>query len=217
MLKFGLLCLVLIYVLGFPFYLSAQESLSKPNFNGKNSSFLKLLEKRRTHRQFSLKEIPSQQISELLWAANGVNDSTSGKRTVPSAYNWHGVSVYAATSKGLYLYEPNRHSLIKISGKDIRAFTGSQDFVQHAPITFIYVADFSKMNPKSTTMTDEKRYFLSSIEAGCICQNVYLYCASEGLNTVVRDLVDREALTKQMEVLKSGQKILLVQTVGYPE
>lgn len=221
MLKLRLLCLCLITVFAFSFLLSAQEikteSLPKPNINGRDSSILKLLENRRTHRQFSSKEISAQQLSEMLWCANGVNDSASGKRTVPSAYNWHGVSLYAATPHGLFLYKPDSHSLKKISNKDLRAFTGSQDFVKHAPLTLIYVADFGKMNPKSKTMTDEKRLFLSAIEAGCMVQSVYLYCAYEGLNTVVRDMVDREALANQMEVLKPEQKIVIVQTVGYPE
>ena len=221
MIKSKLLCICLIAVFVFPFYMQAQElkteTLPKPNFSGRNSYLLNLLEKRRTHRQFNSKEIPLQQISELLWCANGVNDSASGKHTMPSAYNWHGVSVYAATQNGLFLYEPRQHALIKLSGKDLRIFTGSQDFVKYAPLTLIYVADFSKMNPKSGTMTDDKRFFLSAIEAGCITQNVYLYCASEGLNTVVRDMVDRNSLAKQMEVLKPEQKIVIVQTVGYPD
>ncbi len=221
MLKFRLLCLCLITVFAFSFLLSAQEikteSLPKPNINGRNSSILKLLENRRTHRQFSTKEISAQQLSEILWCANGVNDTISGKRTVPSAYNWHGVTVYAAASNGLFIYEPNEHSLNKISDKDIRTFTGSQDFVKRAPLTLIYVADFGKMNPKSKTMNDDKRLFLSAIEAGCMVQSVYLYCASEGLNTVVRDMVDRDALAKQMEVLKPKQKIVIVQTIGYQD
>ncbi len=221
MLKLRLLCLCIITVFAFSFFASAQkiktENLPKPNFSGKNSSLLKLLENRRTHRKFSSREIPLQQLSEMLWCANGVNDSSSGKRTVPSAHNWHGVTVYAATSNGLFLYEPNEHSLNKISGKDIRTFTGSQDFVKRAPLTLIYVADFGKMNPKSKTMNDEKRLFLSAIEAGCMVQSVYLYCASEGLNTVVRDMVDRKALAKQMDILKPEQKIVIVQTIGYQD
>ncbi len=221
MIKFRLIALCLITVLVLPILLSAQEiktgALPQPEFNGKNSSLLKLLEKRRSHRQFGSEEISRQQLSELLWAANGINDSASGKRTVPSAYNWHGVSVYAALPTGLFLYEPERHSLTIVSEKDLRAYTGSQDFVKRAPLNLIYVADFSKMSPVSKTMTDEKRLFLSALETGCMVQNVYLYCASEGLNAVVRDMVDREELAKQMEVLKPEQKIIIVQTVGYPD
>jgi len=221
MLKLKSLYIFIIIILIFSIYLSAQvlssEILPAPGFNGKNTHIFKLLEKRRTHRQFSKKEIPSRVLSELLWSANGVNDSASGKRTVPSAYNWHGISVYAATKKGLYLYMPANHSLIKISDNDLREFTGSQDFVKDAPLTLIFVADLSKMSPKSNSMTDDKRIFLSAIEAGCACQNVYLYCASEGLNSVIRDLVDRETLAIHMEILKPDQRIVITQTVGYPE
>ena len=211
-------CLIFIFI--FPIFCSAQQqktiSLPKPAFNGKDSSFFSLLKIRRSNRSFDSTEIPLQVLSELLWAADGINDTASGKRTAPSAHNWQTISIYVAASNGLYLYEPKSHSLIQITDKDIRKFTGSQNFVTEAPTTFIYVADFGKMDPQSKSMTEKDRIFLSSIEAGSISQNVYLYCASEGLNVVVHDLNDREELAKQMGELTPEQKIIIAQTVGYP-
>jgi nitroreductase len=193
------------------------EILPKPNFDGKDSSLLSLLKIRRTNRSFDSTEIPPQVLSELLWSADGINDSASGKRTAPSAHNWQTISIYIAEANGLYLYDPKSHSLIQISGKDIRKYTGSQTFVTEAPATFIYVADFGKMDLHSKSMTDKDRIFFASIEAGCISQNVYLYCASEGLNVVVHDLNDRNGLAEQMGVLTPDQKIIITQTVGYPK
>jgi nitroreductase len=219
LLRLFILCIISVFI--FSIAGSAQqqktEALPKPAFDGKNSSLLSLLKIRRTNRSFDTKEIPPQVLSELLWAADGINDSVSGKRTVPSAHNWQTISVYLATANGLYLYEAKDHSLIQISDKDIRKFAGSQTFVKDAPVTLIYVADFGKMDANSKTMTDKDRIFLASIEAGSISQNVYLYCASEGLNTVVHDLNDRDGLIQQMQVLKPDQKIIIAQTVGYPK
>ena len=211
-------CLIFIFIFSRACLAQQQksETLPKPAFDGKNSSLLSLLKIRRKNRSFDSTEIPPQVLSELLWSADGINDSASGKRTVPSAHNWQTITIYIAAANGLYLYEPKGHSLIQISEKDIRKFTGSQNFVMEAPATFIYVADFGKMDPHSKSMTDKDRIFLASIEAGCISQNVYLYCASEGLNVVVHDLNDRDGLAEQMGVLTPDQKIIIAQTVGYP-
>jgi nitroreductase len=94
---------------------------------------------------------------------------------------------------------------------DIRAETGRQDFVEVAPVNLIYVADLSKMGEAPADVKD----FYSAADTGFISQNVYLYCASEGLATVVRGLVDREKLGQVME-LRDDQKVVFAQTVGYP-
>lgn len=112
---------------------------------------------------------------------------------------------------GLYLYLPKQNSLKLILSKDIRALTGKQDFVATAPVNLIYVADYSRMNG---AVKDKDLY--SAMDAGFISQNVYLYCASEGLATVVRGWVDKEALGKAMG-LSAEQMIVITQTVGYGE
>jgi SagB-type dehydrogenase family enzyme len=148
----------------------------------------------------------------LLWAACGINRPESGKRTAPSAVNWQEIDVYMADQEGLFLYDGKDHTLKPILKKDIRALTGKQAFVAEAPINLIYVADFSKMGGGSA----EEKNFYSAVDTGFISQNVYLYCASEGLSTVVRGSVDRDALSQIMK-LSSKQKVILVQTVGYPK
>jgi SagB-type dehydrogenase family enzyme len=170
---------------------------------------MQALKQRKSNREFSDKELPQQVLSDLLWAAFGINRPDSGKRTAPSAYNLQEVDIFVAMQKGLYVYEPKQHTLKPVSKEDIRGVTGKQDFVAIAPVNLIYVADYSRMEKAG----DEKDLY-SAIDTGFIAQNVYLYCASEGLATVTRGWVDKEALGKSMN-LGPEQRIVLTQTVGY--
>jgi len=146
-----------------------------------------------------------------LWAASGVNRPDSGKRTAPSAVNWQELDIYVATAEGLYLYDAKSHRLNPILSEDIRALTGRQPFVREAPVNLVYVADFSRMGRG----TNEEKEFYPAADTGFIAQNVYLFCSSEGLATVVRASIDRPALAKVMK-LRPDQKITLAQSVGYP-
>lgn len=122
------------------------------------------------------------------------------------------MDVYAALPEGLFLYDAKANTLKPVEDKDLRVLTGKQDFVGKAPLNLIYVADFAKMT--NTSDADKMRY--SAAHAGFMAENVYLYCASEGLGAVVRALFDGPALEKAMK-LRSDQKVILCQTVGYPK
>jgi SagB-type dehydrogenase family enzyme len=199
----------------FAAFTSAEElkpiQLPKPQVDG-GRPLMKVLKDRSSSRSFSKDKLPVQVLSNLLWAASGINRTDTGKRTAPSAMNWQEVDIYVAMSEGLYLYDPEGHILKPVLSGDIRAVTGRQDFVKDAPVNLIYVADFSRMG----TAAKEDREIYSAADTGFISQNVYLYCASEGLATVVRGSVDRQALAKVMR-LRPDQKIILAQTVGYPK
>ena len=169
------------------------------------------LMRRQTSREFSPKELPETVLSSLLWAAFGINRPQSHKRTAPSAHDWEEMDIYGAMAKGLYVYDAQLLTLKQVVAKDLRAQTGIQPYVAAAPLDLIYVADLSRMAQASP---EEKQWY-SGPDAGFIAQNVYLYCASEGLATVVRALVDRPALAKAMG-LKPEQQIVLAQSVGYP-
>ncbi|UCF71727.1 MAG: SagB/ThcOx family dehydrogenase [candidate division WOR-3 bacterium] len=172
---------------------------------------MEVLADRRSSRQFSRKEISLQVLSDMLWAAWGVNRPESGKRTAPSAVNWQEIDIYVSTANGLYRYDAFRHVLVHVSPDDVRGATGTQEFVRDAPINLVFVADYSRMGRVSQRNKD----FYSAADAGFISQNVYLYCASAGLATVVRGALDRVELAKKMK-LAPEQKIILAQTVGYP-
>lgn len=172
---------------------------------------MQVLKDRSTTRDFSPERLPAQLLSNLLWAAFGVNRPDSGKRTAPSAMNWQEIDVYVATANGLYVYDANRNQLSPILRDDVRAQTGTQSFVKDAPVNLVYVASLGKTRGNAV-----ERDMYVAADAGFIAQNVYLFCASERLATVVRGSVDRPTLAKIMR-LSPDQRIILVQTVGYPK
>jgi SagB-type dehydrogenase family enzyme len=185
--------------------------LPAPRTSG-GKPLMQALKDRHSSREFSGRELPLEVLSSLLWAAFGINRPKSGGRTAPSAHDWEEIDVYVATAKGLYLYEPRDHALKEILAQDVRAKTGMQPFVEEAPVNLVYVADLTRM----TEATPEDKAWYSGPDAGFIAQNVYLFCASEGLAVVVRGMVDRRALGKLMS-LTPEEKIILAQTVGYPK
>ena len=173
---------------------------------------MQALKLRQSSRSFDTRPLPVQELSNLVWAADGINRPESGKRTAPSARNFQEVDIYVALPEGLYLYEANTHSLTPIVAEDLRAMTGVQAFVADAPLNLVYVADLARMGNASE---DDKRLY-SGTDVGVIVQNVYLYCASQGLAVVVRASVDRAPLAEAMK-LRPEQRIILSQTVGYPK
>ncbi len=172
---------------------------------------MQALKLRQSTREFSSRKLPLGVLSNLLWAAWGINRPESGKRTAPSASNREEIDIYVATADGLYLYDAKNHSLQPVLTGDVRSQTGTQAYVQTAPVNLVYVADFAKMGSEAL---DEK-VFYSACDTGFISQNVYLYSASEGLATVVRGSIDRSALAKAMK-LRPEQHITLSQSIGYP-
>lgn len=171
---------------------------------------MEAIAKRRSEREFSRTELPLPMLSSLLWAANGVNRPDGG-RTAPSAMHAQEIDIYVALPSGAYLYDADANELQLVAGSDLRRVTGYQDFVDEAPIDLIYVADHAHMG----AVPAERRAAYSAVCAGAIAQNVYLYCASEGLATVVRGWFDHEALARALG-LSADEHVLLAQTVGYP-
>ena len=171
---------------------------------------IQTLKLRRSTREYSDRPLPAQVLSDLLWAAFGIN-RPSGDRTAPYWRHIMVIDVYAAMADGVWLYEPKRHVLLQHLRADIRAQTGLQDFVADAPLNLVYVAHGERMRDISA---DERRLY-ASVDAGFIGQNVYLFCASEGLATVFRGAVDYEKLNHTMQ-LGADQFVTFAQTVGYP-
>jgi nitroreductase len=179
---------------------------------GGGSPLMQLLWKRKSSREFSPKPLPVEVLSNLLWAGFGIN-RPDGKRTAPSAMNWQDVDIYVILSNALYLYDAKANQLKLILAEDLRGLAGTQPFVKEAPVNLIYVSDYAKMGDK---IPNELKILFSGAHAGFISQNIYLYCASEGLATVVRAYIDIPALSKVMR-LRPDQKIILAQSVGYPK
>ncbi len=193
-------------------FAQAEQTIKLPPANKEGGKpLMQALNERRSGREFSPEKLPLPVLSNLLWAACGINRAT-GQRTAPSANNKQEIDVYAALPEGLYLYDAKAHELKLVVAEDLRAATGGQDFVKEAPVNLIYVADLSKAGRSKP----EDVEFYTGANTAFIAQNVYLFCASEGLSSVVRAGVDREALAQAMK-LRPDQKIALAQSVGYPK
>jgi SagB-type dehydrogenase family enzyme len=207
---------LMIAVLGilFSYYNSYSQNesdiiLPTPVKNG-GKPLMDALNARSSAREFSAKELSKQELSDLLWAANGINRPETGKKTAPTARNWQDTEVWLILRSGIYQYLPKEHKLILKKTGNYMKNTGKQDFVENAALNLVYICDTSKME---TDSKDDKLLY-AGIHTGCIVQNVYLWCASAGLNTVTRRFVDIESLHKVMELNKE-QMIILAQTVGF--
>jgi nitroreductase len=168
------------------------------------------LKLRRSTREYSDRSLPAQVLSDLLWAAFGVN-RPSGDRTAPYWRHVMVMDIYVAMAEGVWLYKPKAHALLPHMKDDIRAETGLQDFVGTAPLNLVYVAHGERM----TDISAEDRRLYASVDTGFIGQNVYLFCASEGLATVFRGAVDCPKLARRLQ-LPDKQFVTFAQTVGYP-
>lgn len=173
---------------------------------------MQALRLRQSQRSFDPAPLPMQTLSNLLWAAAGVNRTDLGGRTAPSAMNAQEVDVYVALPVGLYLYEPVHHRLLMVRDVDVRRVTGYQDFVDLAPLDLVYVAHHARMLLVPAAQRDAYAW----LAAGAMAQNASLYCASAGLATVIRAWIARDALAQAMG-LTPDEQVLVAQTVGFPK
>lgn len=179
----------------------------------RGTNVMKAFANRHSDREFSTKELSKQDLSDLLWAANGVNRPSDGKRTAPSALNKQDIDIYVFTAKGVYLYEATKHLLKPIASGDHRdAVAGGQDFVRTAPVCLVFVSDLSRFGRAA----DERVKLMAAMDAGIVSQNVNLFCAGMGLSTVPRASMDTAAL-KRLLKLSETQLPLMNNPVGYPK
>jgi nitroreductase len=178
------------------------------------ASLMRALKERRSVREYDTLPLTRRQLSELLWAANGVNRD-DGKRTAPAAVNQQMVDIFVILPVGAFLYDAPGGRLVPVAAGDYREMAGRQEFVTTAPVNLVYVADPArfKSRPGGPEIPVEQKLNWSRIAVGAMAQNVGLYCATEQLGNVVRGLVDQEKLGPVLE-LGPSQTILLAQTVG---
>jgi len=164
---------------------------------------------RSSSREFSSTELSPVTLGELLWAADGVNRPTSGGRTAPTPHAFHEIDIYVTLPNGVYLYDPSSHRLFLKHAIDARNLTGYQDFVGAAPLDLVYVVRTAPLQ----SLPPQQRNIFSAVTAGAIVQNVYLYCASAGLATVVRGWINHRLLSDALR-LNEDELPILAQTVG---
>ncbi len=173
---------------------------------------MQVLKQRQSAREFADQKLSAQVLSNLLWAAWGVN-RPDGHRTAPSASNRQEVEIYVTLPEGAYLYDARAHALNPVTAGDLRGATGTQPFPATAALNLVYVADMAKAGRPAT---DPQQQLNVGADVGFIAENAYLFCASEGLATVVRASVPKADLAKQLK-LRPDQQIVLAQSVGYPK
>lgn len=171
---------------------------------------MQALKNRQSTRAYSDREVSDQMLAELLWAAYGINRPETGGRTAPSAMNARETEIYVLLAKGTYRYDAEQHSLNLVTSDNLLKFVTTQDFVKPAPVHLVFVADLGKL-----ARAGDKKDFFAMAHTGYISQNVYLYCAAEGLGTIVRAAMDVAGLQKALK-LDKNHLITLTQAIGYP-
>ena len=183
--------------------------LNAPN-KARGSAVMKALSDRQSVREYDAKELSLQDISDLLWAANGVNRA-DGKRTAPTAMDRQEIDVYVVNKDGTYLYDAASHVLKPVSKGDHRkAVAAQQDFAAAAPLCLVIVANLEKLGDP----TKESTRLTAALDAGIVSQNINIFCASAGLATVPRGSMDQNELKKVLK-LSDKQQIMLNNPVGY--
>lgn len=190
---------LLLGVLMFASSVYAAENVRKlpsPELSG-GVSLMEAIASRKSTREFSAKEIDDRDLSNILFAAWGI--SHDNKRTIPTAKNIQDLNVYVVTSNGAWLYDAKDNALKNVTNENLMEYISLQDFVKDAPLTLVY------------TGKDEKN---AAMNAAAAYQNVGLYCASSGLNNVVRGYVKHNELTKALNL--TDEKVIVTQTIGWP-
>jgi hypothetical protein len=208
-----LVCIVFVAVSALSAF--AQElkpiQLPEPKLD-QNKSLAQALKDRKTTRAYGSGNLSQQTLSNLLWAAWGISRPDSGRRTAPSALNRQEIDLYVASPEGMYLYDAKANTLVPIVSGDIRSLTYTQGHFKEAPIHLVYIADLAKMGEGE----DGGKMLLAAMDTGFVAENVYLYCASEGLPTGFRVTIDKDKLGQAMK-LRSAQRIMGAQSVGLPK
>ena len=181
--------------------ITAQDiQLPEPTRNG-GMPLMVAVNNRQSSREFTNATLTHQQLSDMLWIACGYN--RPDKRTVATALNRQEMSAYVITPEAVYRYEPKENKLIHINSGDHRSVSAMQDYAKEAPLNVALVADLAKQD----------KDIFAGMTVGAMSNNIYLWCASEGLKTVVRASFDQEGLKKALK-LNDKETVLLVQTVG---
>ena len=194
-------------------YMQAQDlkpiQLNAPTPKG-GLTVMEAFAQRQSTRSFTEKELSTQELSDLLWAANGINRPDKGMRTAPSALNYQDIDIYVCKKEGAYLYNAKTNKLEPIIAEDLRGWVaGQQAFVKSAPVVLVLVSDLSKMRGGNT----ESNRMIGAMDAGIVSENISIACAGLGFVTVPRASMDKEELSRTLQ-LKDSQILLLNHPVG---
>jgi len=202
--------LSLLFLFAFAALLVAEETIRQlPEFEPKGGMpLMEALAKRSSCREYLPgKKLDDATLAKLLWAVNGFN--RKDKRTAPSAINMQEIDVYVVDSEGAWLYDAQNNALKLVQKGNFMADTGMQPFVAQASLNLVFVADAGRV--KDEKICDK----FGAVDAAFCAQNCYLFCASEGLGTVVRGSFQEKKLASDLKLMKK-QSVVLCMTIGYP-
>lgn len=172
---------------------------------------MKALTLRASASDWDSTKLDLQDLSDLLWAANGINRPESGKRTAPSALNAQDIDIYVCMKSGIYLYDAKNHLLEMVVVDDYRSIVADrQAVVATAPVNCILVSDVSRFGVED----DSVSLFLAAADAGIVSQNISIFCASVGLATRPRAVMDKKKLREILK-LTDSQHLLLNHPVSH--
>ena len=206
--------ILLVLICGIVFTINAQElqtiKLNTPSLK-RGTTIMEAFSSRKSSREYSNKKLSNQDLSDLVWAAIGINRQESGLRTAPSWRNFQDIDLYVCFPEGVYFYNIKEHVLEPLIKGDFYPLiaTNNQKFVNDAPLVLLLVADFSRIVNDNTPPT-----VISALDAGIVSQNISIFCAGMNMKTVPRGFMDKEALKKALK-LKESQHIILNHPVGY--
>jgi nitroreductase len=200
--------LALTFVTAFAVVAFAQDQTIKlpaPLMKG-GLSIMETLKNRQSIREYSSSELKLQDLSNLCWAATGINRPESGKLTAPTAMNKQEITLYYLDHKGAYIYNAKNNTLDLVSKGDYYDLTVSrQDFVREAPAILVIVSNTGAFDGNSP---------YAYTDAGMVSQNISLFCAGNRMATVPRGMMDKDGLAKALR-LRSGEVPVLNHPVGY--
>ena len=200
--------LLLVFVLTLCMGVKAQETvqLPQPEIGMLGKSLGKILQERRSVREYQDKHVDLKILSTLLWAACGVSDPASGKITAPSAVNMQDIKVYVCNKLGVALFNPKDNTLTQVSKENIlQDLAAGQNFVLDAPFTLLLVSD--QVNRRRNDQ-------YGAMDAGYVSQNIYLACNALGLSTVARAMMNKDAIRTKLN-LAEGVIVELNHPIGY--
>ncbi|HEX7319855.1 MAG TPA: SagB/ThcOx family dehydrogenase [bacterium] len=172
---------------------------------------MKALKVRASATDFDTVMLSDQDLSDLIWAANGINRPENGKRTAPSATNAQDVDIYVCLKQGTYLYDAKKHALGQVTEGDTRSLVASrQEFAAKAPVILLLVSDISRFKHGG----DSLKLVWAAMDAGIVSQNIAVFCAATGLRTRPRAIMDLKKLKAALK-LNETQYLMLNNPVSY--
>ena len=184
--------------------------LPTPDMKRQTISVMETYKQRKSVREYSAKALSEQDLSDLLWAAQGQNRE-DGYLTSPTAMNRQEIRLYVFTEKSVSLYDPQANTLTQVASGDHRGIMASgQDFVKNAPVVLLMVADMDKFRSNN-----QHAQWMVAVDTGIVCENINLFCSAAGLCTVPRGTMDSKAISTLLG-LNDNQIPLINNPVGYP-